>query len=166
MADASKNPASEAEAFNGSDDCNDDNSDYDDVNDNADDYNDDGVYSEDDQFYTNLQEQFDSVDLPPGVEASVSWLKESGPSGSITNPVSSSTFPNSETQFNGSNTDSSKNLTIGTSASSSSVSGNANEVVNRDEVQRKYQLFKRFDTVDDFSDHYYNNLGFLGNQVG
>lgn len=167
MADASKNPASEAEAFNGSDDCNEDNSDYDDVNDNADDYDDDydDDDDDDDQFYTNLQEQFDSVDLPPGVEASVSWLKESAPSGSITNPVSSSTFPSSKTQFNGSNTDSSKNLTIGTSASSSSVSGNANEVINReDEVQRKYQLFKRFDTVDDFSDHYYNNLGFLGNQ--
>lgn len=47
----------------------DDNDDYMFENDDDDDDNDDD--------YLNMQAQFDNVDLPPGVEASVSWIKDS-----------------------------------------------------------------------------------------
>ncbi|PHT66033.1 putative ubiquitin-conjugating enzyme E2 25, partial [Capsicum annuum] len=33
-----------------------------------------------------------------------------------------------------------------------------------DELMKKYQSFKHFDAVEDFSDHHYTNLGLLGNR--
>jgi ubiquitin-conjugating enzyme E2 O len=37
--------------------------------------------------------------------------------------------------------------------------------VNKDDILRKFQLFKRFDTVEDHSDHHYTSKGSLMKQV-
>ncbi|OAY54900.1 probable ubiquitin-conjugating enzyme E2 26 isoform X3 [Manihot esculenta] len=36
--------------------------------------------------------------------------------------------------------------------------------VNKDDILRKYQLFKKFDTVEDHSDHHYTSKGYSTNQ--
>lgn len=117
--------------------------------------------------YLNMQAQFDNVDLPAGVEATVSWLPAS--SSKASSQVSSlSHLAGAQTS----------NLTLpehaGSSAaqvpasSSSLVSGGSNshgkEEATEDELMEKYQNFKHFDVVEDFSDHHYSNLGFQGQQ--
>jgi len=96
-------------------------------------YNDD-IYEDD---YSSMQDQFDSVDLPPGVEASLPWLKD----------ISSSeckqavAFPRTE----------------------SSSKGKVDET--NDTVMQKFQQFKQFDTVDSFPDHHYDKEGTSESQV-
>ncbi|KAJ4975095.1 hypothetical protein NE237_000201 [Protea cynaroides] len=81
-----------------------------------------------------LQAQFDAMDLPPGVEASIPWLLDS-----------------SESQ----------KTIAGTSNSPASLSRSYCEVglveldEKEDEVLKKYEAFKQFDTVEDYSDHFY-----------
>lgn len=60
-----------------------------DPDDGSDYYDDEEIYEDE---YSFLQDQFDNVDLPPGVEASVPWLKdvECKPAGSHANSESSS----------------------------------------------------------------------------
>lgn len=133
------------------------------------DYNDE---VDDDSDYLSMQAQFDNVDLPAGVEASVPWLKEPTPSLPVTSSVSALQVCSSSSQPASEGT--SKNLIsqpvgiiIESSTSSSSAaqssSGKCDDKQGDGyEVIRKYQLFKHFDIVDDFSDHHYNNMGFQG----
>ncbi|KAM5578137.1 putative ubiquitin-conjugating enzyme E2 38 [Rosa sericea] len=136
------------------DDCDDDDDEYD--------FDDNDVYLSDDDYLT-MESQFDNVDLPPGVEASLPWLKDPSPS---------------------ENTSSTKKLTIsdappvtglpsaaGSSSAScssavpseSSSSKNVHDI-NDDSLMQKFQQFKQFDVVEDFSDHHYSRMGFSDEQ--
>ncbi|XAR55509.1 Ubiquitin--protein ligase [Bertholletia excelsa] len=164
------------------DDADDDNNDdAADEGDNLFDYddNDDYMYDDDDDDdgnYLYMQAQFDNVDLPPGVEASVSWLKE--PPGTnasaLTNITATSDtvgqpvreWMSSLKIYDPANN---KNDTATGSASSSTVLLDSSSVgieqeENGDDIMRKFQHFKRFDIVDDFSDHHFNRAGFSGMQ--
>ncbi|KAA8526378.1 hypothetical protein F0562_008419 [Nyssa sinensis] len=161
--------------------CHDDNDGDDAVDEDEDvsdyDDNDDYMYEDDESDeYLNVQAQFDNVDLPPGVEASVSWLKDPSPSADLPAAVSTSAqsdavglaavagmsaslFPEVANSKN----------SAAVAASSSTVfaelsSDGIEEEKKEDEVMRKFENFKRFDTVDDFSDHHFNSVGFSGQQ--
>lgn len=131
--------------------------------------NDDYIYEDDDDDYLSMQAQFDHVDLPPGVEASVSWLNDPAPS--TNTPASTSTSSLSDavgSSLKFIDHDNSKNETAATSSSivlaESSSAGKEQEGKESD-VMGKFQSFKQFDTVDDFSDHHFNGMGFSGQQV-
>ncbi|XP_027919315.1 putative ubiquitin-conjugating enzyme E2 38 [Vigna unguiculata] len=90
-------------------------------------YNDD-IYEDN---YSSMQDHFDNVDLPPGVEASLPWLKDIS-SSDVKQAV---TFPRAE----------------------SSSKGKVDEI--DDMVVQKFQQFKQFDTVDSFPEHHYDKEG-------
>lgn len=95
--------------------------------------------------YLSMQAQFDNVDLPPGVEASFSWLND--------HEISTPPFC--------------KNSDIASSSSSvlpneTSSSVVEKEDISKEEVKKKFENFKLFDIVDDFSDHHFNSAGFQG----
>ncbi|KAL1821657.1 hypothetical protein ACET3Z_016526 [Daucus carota] len=163
-------------------------SDYDD--------NDDYMFENDDDNdddYLNMQAQFDNVDLPPGVEASVSWMK--GATSSM-NASKDSMVPHfgsgSEAKTSVALVSGVPNFVlenIGASSSTLHV-GSGPDVkeeaaeehcVTEDEAEREedamkteaekehdvmknYDWFKRFDTVNDFVDHHYSAVGFEGQQ--
>ncbi|XP_057505633.1 putative ubiquitin-conjugating enzyme E2 38 [Actinidia eriantha] len=142
-------------------------SDYDD--------NDDYMYDDDDDDYLSMQARFDNVDLPPGVEASVSWLND--PTSSTNTPVSTSisTMSDAVGQLAGTGMSSSKfynpaSIKKGTDVTSHSMmlaessSAGREQEEKEDEVMIKFHLFKRFDTVDDFSDHHFSRMGISGQQ--
>lgn len=148
----------------GMDDC-DDVSNYDD--------DDDYIYYDNDDDdecdYLSMQAQFDNVDLPAGVEATVSWLNEPAPSSKATSQVSSSSHLAGAQTLKPTLPEHASCSFAQVSASSSSlVSGGSNsrgkEEITEDELMKKYQNFKHFDVVEDFSDHHYSNLGFQGQQ--
>ncbi|MCL7033647.1 hypothetical protein MKW94_023671 [Papaver nudicaule] len=90
----------------------------------------DGDFKSYDDEVVALQAKFDAQDLPPGAEASVPWLVEDDKPIDRTRPpvpCSSSTVPK---QFLTSSEED-------------------------DEAIVKFRAFKKFDTVDDFSDHFY-----------
>ncbi|THG07795.1 hypothetical protein TEA_009268 [Camellia sinensis var. sinensis] len=151
----------------------DDVSDYDDNDDFMFDNDDD---DDNDDDYLSMQAQFDNVDLPPGVEASVSWLRDpspsanapasnnaTGPSGAVGQPAGARMSslkiydPAANSKIEAAATSSSTVL------AQSSSSGKEKEE-KEDVVLSKLQLFKRFDTVDDFSDHHFNGVAFSGQQ--
>ncbi|CAA2987576.1 ubiquitin-conjugating enzyme E2 38 [Olea europaea subsp. europaea] len=141
------------------------------------------IYGDDDDYmygdnniddYSTLQAQFDNVDLPTGVEASVSWLSDPAPGSNTSTPenvpveggsvglpataaVHASSFPASPRC---------KTEAIASSSSSVSAESSCNEgkEENKGEVMKKYLDFKRFDVVGDCSDHHYNKTGFEGQQ--
>ncbi|KAJ8568952.1 hypothetical protein K7X08_032689 [Anisodus acutangulus] len=148
----------------------------DDVMDDCDDvsnYDDDDMYYDNDDDdecdYLSMQAQFDNVDLPAGVEASVSWLNEPAPRSKAPPQVSSSShLAGAETSNPTLPKHASSSFTQVSASSSSLVSGGSNslgkEEATEDELMNKYQSFKHFDVVEDFSDHHYSNLGFQGQQ--
>ncbi|MCI12227.1 putative ubiquitin-conjugating enzyme E2 26-like, partial [Trifolium medium] len=89
------------------------------------DYYDDDIYEDD---YSFMQDQFDNADLPPGVEASLPWLKDIA------------------------STDCKQAVSHVTPESSSK------EILDEssDTVMQKFQQFKQFDTVDSIPDHHYD----------
>lgn len=138
------------------DDCDDDDDDV-----SGYDYN----YSLYDDDYLKLQAQFDNVDLPPGVEASVPWLKDPTPSEEMPASVNFSA-PSLHGQYGAvglfSDPGEKEKKTVATSSSiATSQSGDANQ----DDVLGKYLFFKQFDTVQDFSDHHFSGMGLLQEQV-
>ncbi|XP_049353093.1 putative ubiquitin-conjugating enzyme E2 38 isoform X1 [Solanum verrucosum] len=147
----------------GLDDC-DDLSNYDDDEDYM--YYDD----EDDECdYLSMQAQLDNVDLPAGVEATVSWLNEPAPSSKVSSQASSSSHLAGAQTLNPTLPEHASSSFAQVPASSNSlVSGGSNscgkEEVTEDELMKKYQSFKHFDVVEDFSDHHYSNLGVKGQQ--
>ncbi|KAK3006729.1 hypothetical protein RJ639_017182, partial [Escallonia herrerae] len=166
----------------------DDNDDDDHVDDGDDlsDYGDDDDYifendDDNDDDYLNMQAQFDNVDLPPGVEASVSWLKEPMPCENVPTATSTSVQPDAVglpavAVVGGgaaAGTSASEVACVASCkkdvASSSSnvpveLCSDGTEEDKELEVMRRFQEFKKFDTVDDFSDHHYNCMGFEGRQ--
>lgn len=129
----------------------------DDDEDDAFDYDDDdGDYifdndqdkEEDEDDYLSMQAQFDNVDLPPGVEASFSWLG---------NPVSAEAK-------SGNDVASSSSVPVQSPVCESAENAEIKEVVSDEESKIKYKDFKLFDIVDDFSDHHFNGAGFQGQQ--
>lgn len=103
---------------------------------------------DDDDDYLKLQAQFDNVDLPPGVEASVPWLQE---------PI-----PSEKPPAVGTSTSSGTEASSSSKAVSSSTDKKEEEM---DDVLRKLMYFKQFDTVPDCSDHHYLDLKASGRQV-
>ena len=98
-----------------------------DPDDGSDYYDDEEIYEDE---YSFLQDQFDNVDLPPGVEASVPWLKD----------VASSECKQAGSHAN----------------SESSSKAEVNE--STDAVMQKFRQFKQFDTVDSIPDHHYDKI--------
>ncbi|KAL2524501.1 putative ubiquitin-conjugating enzyme E2 25 [Abeliophyllum distichum] len=134
---------------------------------------DDYIYDDNDDDYSSLQKQFDNVDLPTGVEASVSWLKDPAPGSNTSTPVSvpleggSVGIPASAAAHAPSipASLSCKTEAIASSSSSVSAESSCNEREKEEkkvEVMKKYLDFKQFDVVDDFSDHHYNKMGVEG----
>lgn len=175
---------------NGDDNDDDDGCYISDYDDNDDDYmfenDDDDDNDDNDDDYLNMQAQFDNVDLPPGVEASVSWIKDSTssmnfskdsmvpPSGSgsgsegKTSLALVSDMPNIIHKNVGS---SSSTLLVGSSSDVKKEGEEEHEdavideAEKEDDVMKNYECFKRFDTVNDFVDHHYSGFGFGGQQV-
>eukprot|EP00262_Sarcandra_glabra_P019415 TRINITY_DN7309_c0_g1_i1.p1 TRINITY_DN7309_c0_g1~~TRINITY_DN7309_c0_g1_i1.p1 ORF type:complete len:508 (+),score=68.71 TRINITY_DN7309_c0_g1_i1:241-1764(+) len=88
----------------------------------------------------NIGAQFDTMDLPPWVEAPIPWLQNP----SCPMPVASSSTVLRQTN--------SSKLREGSEG----------------EVERKFRSFKQFDTVNDYSDHHYtgsSRVSFLGNSL-
>ncbi|CAK9157391.1 unnamed protein product, partial [Ilex paraguariensis] len=137
--------------------------------------NDDYIFDDDDNGdnddYLHMQAQFDKEDLPPGVEALVSWLKDPPPSANVPSAISTSaqsahTAGSSASSFPTESTES-KYKAIATSSSigtAESSSDGKTEEEKDNEIMRKLELFKQFDTVGDFSDHHYSRCGFSGQQ--
>ncbi|KAJ8749338.1 hypothetical protein K2173_018823 [Erythroxylum novogranatense] len=146
----------------------------DDVSDYDYDY-DDFLYEDD---YFTIQSQFDNVDLPPGVEATLPWLKD--PASSVNKISGTSTSALSVLPDSGANvpisaeskqkTTASVLVDNGSQAASSSssislVDSNGKvEISGENDVICKYKNFKQFDIVEDFSDHHYCSMGFSGQQ--
>lgn len=137
--------------------------------DDGDDY-DDYMFDndDDDDDYLTMQAQFDNVDLPPGVEASFSMLKDPTPSVNI--PTSMSIYDHSNAAAGTSAglipslANSQDKASTSTSTVPVELPSVGKENKEREEVMRKFKDFKRFDTVDDFSDHHYNRVGYQGQQ--
>ncbi|PHU20262.1 putative ubiquitin-conjugating enzyme E2 25 [Capsicum chinense] len=143
----------------------------DDVSNHDDDYlfyeNDDD--DDDECDYLSMQAQFDNVDLPAGVENMFSWLNEPAFSSKVSSQVSfSSHLASGQTLTSINSEHVSSNFPQVPSSSSTLVSRWSNSRGKKeaieDELMKKYQSFKHFDMVEDFSDHHYTNLGFQGKQ--
>ncbi|KVI04259.1 Ubiquitin-conjugating enzyme, E2 [Cynara cardunculus var. scolymus] len=155
------------------------NDDDDDMVDDAFDFDDDDDYmfenfkEDDEAHYLSMQAQFDNVDLPPGVEASFSWLNDLPSSTSTTVGLSNSSLMDPITlsvethdheipniPFSKSKDIASSSLSVLPNIMSSSAS--EKEDVTEEEVKMKFDHFKLFDIVDDFADHHFNDAGFQG----
>ncbi|PWA84111.1 ubiquitin-conjugating enzyme/RWD-like protein [Artemisia annua] len=101
---------------------------------------------DDDNDYLSMQAQFDNVDLPPGVEASFSWLG---------NPVSA------EAKL-GTDVASSSSVPVAVESPVCESAETKELVLSEEEMKIKYKDFKLFDIVADFSDHHFNGAGFQG----
>lgn len=150
-------PTSEASDVNNDDDMIDD-------EDDGFDYDDEYMFDqvEDDESpYSKMQAHFDSFDLPPGVEASFSWLSD---------VPSVKSFKDAQHDHEVLKLPICKSSEIASSSSASvpnvtSSSEDKKEDATEDEVNKKFENFKLFDTVNDFSDHHYISTGFQGQQV-
>ncbi|KAM3216477.1 hypothetical protein P3L10_025918 [Capsicum annuum] len=119
--------------------------------------------------YLSMQAQFDNTDLPAGVEATVSWLNEPPSSSKVSSQFSfSSHLASGQTSTLINSEHVSSTFPQAPSSSSTLVSGWSNSCGKKEatehELMKKYQSFKHFDVVEDFSDHHYTNLGFQGLQ--
>ncbi|XVF44268.1 hypothetical protein PTKIN_Ptkin02bG0106800 [Pterospermum kingtungense] len=136
----------------------------DDVSDYGD--NDDFLFEDD---YSIMQSHFDNVDLPPGVEASIPWLKDPASIGNVP-PALDASAASCPVESKKATT---SNLSVGevksASASASMVpreSAFDQKEGNKEHgVMQKFESFEHFDVVDDFSDHHYNNLTSSGAKV-
>ncbi|KAI3780657.1 hypothetical protein L2E82_10642 [Cichorium intybus] len=146
----------------------DDDNDDDDMIDNVDeafDFDDDDYYMfdtsniDDESHYSSMQAQFDNVDLPPGVEASFSWLNDLSSINS--NPIAPLLLSTDTHNHEIPNLPSKD-----TASSSSSLLPNITSEKDNEpeEAKKNFEQFKLFDIVDDFSDHHFNNAGFQGQQ--
>ncbi|KAK1409728.1 hypothetical protein QVD17_36257 [Tagetes erecta] len=121
--------------------------------DDADYYMFDSSKEDNEAHYLSMQAQFDNVDLPPGVEASFSWLNDDNHHNPPVTPLAADHV----SPICKSNND------IASTSSSNINSTPAPE--NEDQtVKKTFEHFKSFDVVDDFSDHHFNAAGFQGQQ--
>ena len=137
--------------------------DDDDVSGYGDSDTDDFFYEDD---YLKLHAQFDNVDLPHGVEASVPGLKDPTPSYKMPAIMDTSCSPSFQGQCAplGSFSDHGEKEKKTAATRSSTVPAQSGDG-NQDDVLGKYLFFKQFDTVEDFSDHHFSEMGFVGEQV-
>lgn len=113
--------------------------------------------------YLSMQAQFDNVDLPPGVEASFSWLNDDHHHHHPPPPPPPVAHESPIIPFCKTNNDiASTSSSVPPNVNSSSAPQNEDQTK---EVKTKFEHFKSFDVVDDFSDHHFNNAGFQGQQV-
>ncbi|XP_057953702.1 putative ubiquitin-conjugating enzyme E2 38 [Malania oleifera] len=167
--------SSDFSSHNDNENNDDDNDAGGDIDDISDDDASDDYYYYDDEVYPNLQAQFDKVDFPPGVEASVPWLKAPVPTENMPDFTSTSTFPTSQACSDGGvvpvGGETSVSLFSGLAESKKGEAGSSSFEVRgkstfdgkdegKDEVVRKFEDFKCFDTVEDFSDHHFNDANF------
>ncbi|XP_057797374.1 putative ubiquitin-conjugating enzyme E2 38 [Salvia miltiorrhiza] len=89
----------------------------------------DGMIDDDND---HLEARFDNMELPPGVEAPIPWFRSS-PKNDTKGPI--------------------KGPSTSTNSGSSLRTGMIKVV---DEIVQKFDNFAKFDTVDDYSDHYYS----------
>ncbi|KAI3795317.1 hypothetical protein L1987_37968 [Smallanthus sonchifolius] len=148
----------EDEAPDEDDDDDDGMVDYDD--DDGDYYMFENSKEDDEAHYLSMQAQFDNVDLPPGVEASFSWLNNLPPVKSTT----ALDLPADNHDHEVPNNSLSKSKDIASSSSSIPPNPVENEDGTKEEAKKKFEHFKSFDIVSDFSDHHFNNAGFQGQQ--
>ncbi|KAJ6360862.1 hypothetical protein OIU77_004812 [Salix suchowensis] len=117
-------------------------------------------YDDDEDDYLTIQSQFDNVDLPPGVEAPLPWLKEPALSSNMISNTSTSIIPNhSKSKITTTTPCLSENKQIASTSSpmflaESSSNGEVEDSEEKSTMQ-KYRNFKQFDNVEDFSDHHY-----------
>lgn len=118
------------------------------------------LYYDDEDDYLTIQSQFDNVDLPPGVEAPLPWLKEPALSSNMISNTSTSIIPNhSKSKITTTTPCLSENKQIASTSSpmflaESSSNGEVEDSEEKSTMQ-KYRNFKQFDNVEDFSDHHY-----------
>ncbi|KAJ6376375.1 hypothetical protein OIU76_025501 [Salix suchowensis] len=124
--------------------------------------------------YSYLQSHFDNVDIPPGVEAPIPWLPDSDNNAKKTANGTNAFSTSNQMQSNGGGswslkpTHASKKLSSGSDSSfhnpmdsmchASGVNLPSSWSIPTD-CPKKFQLFKRFDTVEDHSDHHYTSKG-------
>ncbi|XVF01996.1 hypothetical protein REPUB_Repub04eG0138200 [Reevesia pubescens] len=140
---------------------------YHDDEDCDDDCADDSDYGDNDDFlyednYSIMQSHFDNVDLPPGVEASIPWLKDPASIGNVPPALGASTAPclaESKKATTSNLADSEvKSASTCTSMVPKESESDRKEGNEENGVILNFQSFKHFDVVDDFSDHHYSNL--------
>ncbi|GLT86897.1 hypothetical protein SLE2022_050070 [Rubroshorea leprosula] len=129
----------------------------DDVSDYGD--NDDFLYEDD---YEIMQSHFDNVDLPPGVEASIPWLKDPAPTGKLSSVPGTSIPESAENKKENLVALADGKLETAPTSSSSMPTESKSAEKDVDEVMLKFKNFKQFDIVDNFSDHHYNSLASSG----
>ncbi|KAF8411150.1 hypothetical protein HHK36_003693 [Tetracentron sinense] len=147
-----------------------------DAGDNDDDVYDDYIndFAYDDE-YSSLQAQFDTVDLPPGVEAYVPWMQDPGQSKKKSAAASSSTsifqslhdpvpIPygvevSSPWFQDPSKSQQNPDATSSSIVSVESCSNDKEEYEEDEEALKKFLLFKQFDTVQDYLDHHFTDGG-------
>ncbi|KAM1513927.1 hypothetical protein ACFX12_025504 [Malus domestica] len=138
---------------------NDDDMSMDDEEDDDDDDN-DYDYGDNDGFLydvgDDLQSQFDNVDLPPGVEATLPWLNDPSPS----EKPSTKTLAISDLPPCSSTVHCEASSTVPSEASSTKEPADSND----DSIMQTSQQFKQFDMVEDFSDHHFSRMGFSDGQ--
>ncbi|XP_073061136.1 putative ubiquitin-conjugating enzyme E2 38 [Primulina eburnea] len=125
----------------------------------------------DDDDYSSMQAQFDNVDIPPGVEASVTWLNDTKLSSNAPVPLDFSTRcgPASSASVAASvpvpsNGKCEANVSSNSSLFTESSSSGKEKEVNGVDLLRKSEAFKQFDVVGDYSDHHYGNLRIQGQE--
>lgn len=98
----------------------------------------------------SIQSEMGGVNIPSGLQTSMSWWPQ--PPGFDYHPSGSVYYPPYEEET----------CPLALDPQSISIKGNDLSV---DEVLKKFKLFKQFETVDDYSDHYYARNGVHSNQV-
>nr|KAJ0186088.1 hypothetical protein LSAT_V11C900474680 [Lactuca sativa] len=132
---------------------------------------DDYAFEDDDSMdlALKLQSHFDSMDTPTRIEAQIPWFPDNFPM-----EKNSSKHVQASSSYSGLHANnSSKNLSFlktpkkiqhqnenvpFNNPRSSSLTGSSSsmtKVVDNEDVIKRYESFKKFDTVVDFSDHYY-----------
>lgn len=160
--DAMKPTINSDMSYNDDDDANDDNEDDDgfdfEEEDDDDEYMFEDFKEDNDSHYLSMQAQFDNVDLPPGVEASFSWLNDAPP---VTHDQTVPNLPVCKTNDIAS---SSSSVLPNITSTSKVEKEDATKEEEEEEATKKFEHFKLFDIVNDFSDHHYNGAGFHGQQ--
>ncbi|XP_071701564.1 putative ubiquitin-conjugating enzyme E2 38 [Rutidosis leptorrhynchoides] len=119
---------------------------------------------DDDDHYAKMQAHFDNFDdIPTGVEASFSWLNDV-PSVKSTEESQHDHHQLLKQPACKSNNDIASSSSSSVLSNVASTSEAKKEDATEDEVMKKFENFKSFDIVDDFSDHHYTYSGFQEQQ--
>ncbi|KAK9268306.1 hypothetical protein L1049_000053 [Liquidambar formosana] len=125
--------------------------------------------------YSGYDTQMDTVNLPPGVGPNMSWWQNSSqfmikpsfisdpPYSDFYDPFDGAQFfPDGEEAihlFQDPASSQEYEAAAGSSTIPSQLISSSGKDWNEDDILKKFQLFKQFDTVDDHSDHHYARCG-------